>query len=161
MLQKYDRAEEVIGKRGEEIARLGSLGFTQAWALYSADSYMTMGKVEEAHETAEPAVSRGNDQLYMDFCVGPYARWVARSGFRHGELCQASKKIDQLMERLPSYDLVDQAEILNAKIWLDSRQRHICPQQLQQMRSYLDSLPAAVGHQLRCMGMLDFPGLPL
>lgn len=150
------RAEELILQVAEELASRAPLGISQAWSLYSADGYSMMGKMREAEEAGRRATEGHNGRLHMNFCAGPYARWVARSGMSDAKLRSASDRIDSLMLSLESYDVIDQADVINARCWLDSRAQRVPDWQIQQMFHHLDNLPRAVSDQLRRMGMLDF-----
>jgi DNA-binding SARP family transcriptional activator/type II secretory pathway predicted ATPase ExeA/tetratricopeptide (TPR) repeat protein len=150
------RAEELIVQVAEELANRAPLGISQAWALYSADGYSMMGKKREAEEAGRRATEGYNGQLHMNFCAGPYARWVARSGISQAKLKGASDRIDSLMLGLESYDVIDQADVINARCWLDSRAQRVPDWQIEQMLQNLGNLPRAVTDQLRRMGMLDF-----
>jgi tetratricopeptide (TPR) repeat protein len=148
--------EELIQKRREEFARVGSPGISQGWGLYSADGYAMIGEWDKAQEEGKRATTGANSLMHMDSYVGPYARWVARTSHLLGKAENGHTTIHCLIENLAYYDVIDRAEILNAQSWLESRQGNTRPAQMARMISELRSLPLAVGDQLRRMGMLDF-----
>jgi tetratricopeptide (TPR) repeat protein len=148
--------EELIQKRREEFARVGSPGISQGWGLYSADGYAMIGEWDKAQEEGTRATTGANSLMHMDSYVGPYARWVARTSHLLGKAENGHATIHCLIENLAYYDVIDRAEILNAQSWLESRQGNTRPAQMARMISELRSLPLAVGDQLRRMGMLDF-----
>jgi tetratricopeptide (TPR) repeat protein len=150
------KMEELIQKRKEEFSRVRSPGPSQGWGLYSADGYAMIGEWNKAQEEGTRATTGANSLMHMESYVGPYARWVARTSQLFGKVESGRATIRCLIENLPYYDAIDRAEILNAQIWLESRQGNAHPAQIAQMTSELRSLPLAVGDQLRRMGMLDF-----
>jgi len=150
------RAEELIVQTRADLESHAPLGVSRAWALYSADAYTLMGRVREAEEEAQRAVTSPDDQMHMDFCSGPYARWIARTGFASGNPVGAKSRIDFLLSEWRMYDALDQAEILNAKCWLQSRGDGLAGGDFHLMLRHLERLPRAVTEQLNRMGMLDF-----
>jgi tetratricopeptide (TPR) repeat protein len=156
MLGRTTKADELIRRVREELEPHGWLGISQAWALYSADGYLLMRMMHQAEAEGRRATEGINADLHVDFCAGPYARWVARGATSPVDLADAYSKIDSLTSSIENYDAIDQADILNARCWLDSRTGHLSDQQLQAMLARLERLPGAVGDQLRRMGMLDF-----
>jgi tetratricopeptide (TPR) repeat protein len=157
MLGMDASAQTVINKWSEQFARLPSIDCMQAWNLYVADGYVMLGKLEEALDAGWHATLGGNNDIHRDFCVGSYARWVARTGVSSGAAAESAHgRLDCLISKIEAYDAIDRAEILNAKCWLDSRTRTLSAVCLQEMIRKLKGLPRAVEDQLRQMGMLDF-----
>jgi DNA-binding SARP family transcriptional activator/type II secretory pathway predicted ATPase ExeA/tetratricopeptide (TPR) repeat protein len=159
MLGRTEKAEEVIRTRRSSFANYGCLGFSQAWSLYSADAYAMLGKNREAEEEGRRATVGPNSQIHMDFCAGPYSRWVARMGVADGNVQGAYERLSTLVLNLGSYDAIDQADILNARCWLDSRALKVISVDMEKMQEHLETLPDGVRDQWTRMGMLDFqPG---
>ncbi len=156
MLGKADQAEVAIRRGTQEFGSFGSTARSQAWALYSADGYAMLRKIEQAEQEGWRATSGVNSHMHMDRYAGPYARWAARSSVYLGKLSDGQRKLDSLLANLESYDAIDRAEILNAKAWLSWKTGVVSSQQVARMRSYLKALPSAVTDQLGRMGMLDF-----
>jgi hypothetical protein len=153
---KFDRAEELILKTSNDLAAYAPLGVSQAWTLYSADAYALMGNGLKAEEEGRRGTEGNNALMHTDFCAGAYARWIARTSLTKADREAAHEKIQCLLDGLKSYDALDQAEILNARCWLISRDQRPPAEDLEAMRRRLDVLPEAVTDQLRRMGMLDF-----
>ena len=65
------------------------------------------------------------------------------------------ERLNNLLLNLSSYDAIDQAEIVNAKTWLDARTGERSSERVEDMYRRLEYLPAAVREQLARMGMLD------
>ena len=150
------RAEQLIVQTRADLEAHAPLGVSRAWALYSADAYAMMGKVREAEEEARRGINCADDHIHMDFCSGPYARWIARISLLTGNAIEAMRGIDFLLRELRMYDALDQAEILNAKCWLQSRSEGLAGGDFHLMLGHLERLPRAVTEQLNRMGMLDF-----
>jgi tetratricopeptide (TPR) repeat protein len=157
MLGKTDQAEAVIRKGAEDFGGDGTSAASQGWALYSADGYALLGKLEQAGLEGWRATWGGGRPLSWGRYAGPYARWTARTALSFGSVSEAHKKLDSLVAKLEDYDAIDKAEVLNAKAWLSANSGGVADQQVACMRRYLDALPPAVTDQLRCMGMFDFP----
>jgi DNA-binding SARP family transcriptional activator/tetratricopeptide (TPR) repeat protein len=155
MLGQIGKGEELI-RRCEDFARIASPRFSQAWDLYLADGYAILGKLQQAEAAGCRATNGGTKEVQLDFCVGPYARWVARTCISTRSTQEGNEKLNALLLRLAIYDVIDQAEILNARCWLDSRSGKASDERVQEMFQHLDSLPRAFCDQLRRMGMLDF-----
>jgi hypothetical protein len=60
------------------------------------------------------------------------------------------------LEMEDKLDCLDQLELLNAKVWLDSRTGSADNEELQEMWQRLAALPPGVTNELRLLGMLDF-----
>jgi hypothetical protein len=155
MLGRNRHAEEEVRRGNERFGTSGSVGRAQAWALYSADTLAMLGKLEEAQEIGLHATSGTNRNAYMARYVGPYARWVARTSLLQGLISDGCERLDRLMENQKGYDAIDKAEILNAKLWLQSKSSVVSTHEINIAHSHLRLLPSAVSDQLRRMGMLD------
>jgi tetratricopeptide (TPR) repeat protein len=149
------RAEELISRVWAQLAD-APLGLSQAWSLYSADAYALMGRARVANEEGRRGTEGINNELRMDFYAGPYARWIARTCLSDADCTRARHKLHSLLMRLEAYDAQDQAEILNAKCWLDGHNGGAAAEEIDLMWKHLTALPRAVTEQLRLMGMLDF-----
>jgi tetratricopeptide (TPR) repeat protein/type II secretory pathway predicted ATPase ExeA len=160
MLGRAARAEELIQETADQISAARSVGLGQAWALYSADGYMMLGKTLEAERKALWATTGNNTQLHMEFCVGSYARWLARTAMplTKGGTDYVHQRLESLCLHLEQYDALDQAEILNARCWLYSRTLGVSSELAGQMNKHLDGLPVSIREQLKRMGMLDWVG---
>lgn len=156
MLGRSGQAEEVIHRGTLVFERFGSAARSQAWALYSADGYAMLGKLDRAEEEGWRGTSGINSSVHMDRYVGPYARWVARTSLGRGRGKDGHERLDRLIENLQTYDAIDKAETLNAKMWLSTRTGSLSFDGAAKTSMYLEVLPSAVKDQLKRMGMLDF-----
>jgi tetratricopeptide (TPR) repeat protein len=155
MLRNTSKAEALIGWGEAEFANSLILAVSQAWALHAADAYAVLGRSREADEQGRRGTEGKNAELHADFYVGPYARWVARTSATAGTFRSARANLDLLLSNLSRYDTIDQAEILNATIWLNATTGAPTADTLQQLNTRLALLPEATKDQLGRMGMLS------
>jgi tetratricopeptide (TPR) repeat protein len=158
MLGRSGQAEDVIRHGRQIFESFGSAARAQAWALYSADAYAILGKLDRAEEEGWRATSGVNSVVHMDRYVGPYARWIARTSLNFGSVKDGHARLDRLIANLQTYDAIDKAETLNAQMWLTARTGGSSFECADQASSYLEVLPVAVKDQLKRMGMLDLCG---
>jgi hypothetical protein len=156
MLGRDGEAELGIREGTQSFGNFGSKGRSQAWALYSADVYAIMGKMEQADCEGLRGTSGVNDDVHMTRYAGPYARWVARTTVHQKNARHGMEKLNRLLANLDAFDAMDRAEIVNAKTWLDAKNGEIRGDAVQQMRAHLRELPPAIEDQLARIGMLDF-----
>jgi tetratricopeptide (TPR) repeat protein len=156
MLGRIAKAQTLIDRWASQFTSFGSVQMQQAWGLYLADAYAIIGRMQEAEEVGQRAITSWCSGMDMDFCVGPYARWVARSSVRSKRIEMGHERLAALTANLEHYDAMDRAEILNATCWLMSRTGRVSDLPLREMNESLRSLPLPVTCQLRAMGMLDF-----
>ncbi|MGI9040451.1 MAG: ATP-binding protein [Gemmatimonadales bacterium] len=158
MLGRSTKADEVIAQRHLSLANLRSAGISQAWDLYTADAYLLLGRYNDANQAAQNAIQGVERTLHMDFCVGPYARWLARTSLLSGSstlVAETSRVLHGLLEHLEDFDAIDQVEILNAKEWLEGRLGTASQTEESAMAKRLTALPEAIRDQLARMGMLS------
>ena len=153
MLGRSEKMEELISHMSNQLEKLRS-PLQQAWALYSADALAMLGKYREAEELGWRATEGDNEKLHLDFCVGPFARSIARSALHRGSASAARRRLADLMLDLDSYDAIDKAEILNAASYLSSRTGDTLNGAERGMWNCLNDLPDAIREQLERMGML-------
>jgi DNA-binding SARP family transcriptional activator/tetratricopeptide (TPR) repeat protein len=146
---------ETLLRQSQKIFTNEAGGVSQAWTLYAADSLAVLSKQNEAEAQGFLGTSGDNSRLHADFYVGSYARWVARSSLACGSAAIGHERLDALLQNLSRYDAIDQAEILNAKAWLDAHTGVGTTLYLKEMNSRLEMLPTAVRDQLTHMKMLD------
>jgi tetratricopeptide (TPR) repeat protein len=156
MLNNPTKAEEMLQFGAEEVARFGSPAISQDWGVYAADGLMLLGQVKAAEEVGWESTTGSNSSLHRYSCVGAYARWIARSCLARGRTRVAHERLEALLLKLGTFDALDQAEVMNAKCWLDSRTGRVTHMYVELMHRHLRNLPEAVVDQLRRLGMLDF-----
>jgi tetratricopeptide (TPR) repeat protein len=156
MLGRITNAEMLLSKGNERFANQKGGGVSQAWTLYAADALALLGRDEDAQAIGMLGTSGVNYRLHSDFYAGPYARWIAKCSFATGEIASGLERLTDQLRSLKNYDAIDQAEILNAKVWLYARIGESVADHLSEMNSRLEKFPVAVRDQLRRMGMLDF-----
>jgi len=156
MLGQTEKAEELMRQTRDKVVALRSQGLLQAWMLFSADAYRILGKYSEAEWETAQATTGTNAKLHLQFCAGPFARALARNAISVGNVGIASTRLDDLWAERDQFDAIDQAEIINARCWLCSRESGVSSHQTDQMNKHVNALPLAVREQLLRMGMLDF-----
>jgi DNA-binding SARP family transcriptional activator/tetratricopeptide (TPR) repeat protein len=160
------RAYAIQGKESEALAAMAS-GKTvgarpvpehlqQAWHLRTADVLSLLGRHSKALRAAVPGVTGAMSRLASDAFAGPFARWSARAAVANlAELSATQTKIAELLEREQRLDHIDRVEVLNSKVWLDSRTGRINDEERTKMWMLVGTLPAGATHELRSLGMLD------
>jgi DNA-binding SARP family transcriptional activator/tetratricopeptide (TPR) repeat protein len=132
-------------------------GFWQAWDLYSADSYLILGRTQDAEETARRALALSTDGPILSFYIGPYARWRARLGYIDGKVFPTLDVLHNLSKGFAECHALDQVEIIVGLAWLEHKATgRVQEERTRVVQERLDSLPAGVTQQLRQMGMLDW-----
>jgi tetratricopeptide (TPR) repeat protein/type II secretory pathway predicted ATPase ExeA len=154
MLRNNAKVDALIRLGYEQFANSLFLGVSQAWALFTADGYALLGRFHEAEERGRHATAGENETVHVDCDVGSYARWVARTSVSSGDLKGAHERLDLLLSNLGKYDAIDQAEILNSKVWLNERGGETHSDHLERMHARLVCLPDAIRDQLVRMGMI-------
>jgi tetratricopeptide (TPR) repeat protein len=155
MLRNTAMTEAVVGWGNEQFAHCPYPTVSQAWALYTADAYAVLGRAHEAEEQGRVGTEGNNAELRADYYVGPYARWVARTRAHSGGFKNSEDVLNLLLSNLDRYDTLDQAEILNAKAWLNRKTGRTPLDSSEQMHARLTLLPEAITDQLGRMGMLS------
>jgi tetratricopeptide (TPR) repeat protein len=156
MMSKPEKVEEIVQVSKVRFDSFCMAGISQAWALYSADSYAMLGRLEEAYEEGRRGTHGANAQLHMDFYAGSYARWVARTATTTESIRESKIKLELLKSDLKRFDAIDQAEVLNASCLASCRANDLDSTQIGQMIAALEKLPDAITEQWRRMGILEF-----
>jgi DNA-binding SARP family transcriptional activator len=160
------QAYATLGRHADAIAALeqGGLQFgriiapflQQAWLLRQADVLSLLGLRAEAMARGRQGVTGAMAKLQSDAFAGLYSRWSARIAASGGrDIGEVSETLRNLLDRRRVLDCLDQAEVLNAKVWLDSRVGVILEDERSEMWQRLAALPAGVTNQLRMIGMLE------
>lgn len=160
------RAFASQGREGEAFAALAvgrSIGarpvpghLQQAWHLRTADILSLLGRHSKAIRAAVPGVTGGMSCLGSDAFAGPFARWSARAAVANlVELDATRCKIAELLEREHRLDHIDRVEVLNSKVWLDSKTGEIDEEERTKMWRLVGTLPPGAVQELESLGMLD------
>ena len=128
----------------------------QAWSLRLADIFALLGRWPESLREARKAVTGDLAELRSDAFAGLYARWSVRLAVAGvcSEL-EVQDRLAALQAREPSLDRIDQALVLNAKVWLDQKRGEVILEEREEMWRRLVALPAGVTNELNRLGMLD------
>jgi tetratricopeptide (TPR) repeat protein len=160
------RAYAVQGRVPESLAALAqgkeALGqhvppyLQQAWQLRQADVLALLGRGAEALSSAKGGTSGDLSELKSDSFAGLFARWSAKLSVTSASDAESARsKLKALLDRGKLLDRLDRAEVLNAKIWLDSRTGEVNEEERREMWRRLTSLPPGVTSELKQLGMLD------
>jgi len=121
----------------------------QAQELLRADVYLMAGEDSAAMLSAERGFAQTSVEPLAHAFVGTTARWRARVAAHIGDSELASKRLEQLVESLRSFDMIDQAEIVSAKLWLGRKMGEDWSDGRRMLAELLAVLPPAVEDQLR------------
>jgi tetratricopeptide (TPR) repeat protein len=128
----------------------------QMWELRAADVLALIGHNAEALTVARGAVTGDMLELRADSLAGPYARWSARVAISDGGSVVAVRaRLEALLRRERHLDRMDQAEVLNAKVWLDKKAGMVDEEERLEMWRRLGDLPVGATNELKLLGMLD------
>jgi DNA-binding SARP family transcriptional activator/tetratricopeptide (TPR) repeat protein len=131
----------------------------QSGHLRQADVLSLLGREKEALRAAHKGVTGEMRELLSDSFAGPYARWSAKlAAADELDRSDARARLAHLLNRERMFDLMDQAEVLNAKVWLDKRVGVENEEELQRMWARLAVLPIGATDELERLGMLDLQG---
>lgn len=129
----------------------------QSWCLRTADVLTLLGRNSEALDSARRAVTGEMLELRTDSIAGPYARWAARIAVSDGEdVTEVRKRLEEMLSCELTLDRIDQAEVMNAKVWLDSKTGAVDGSDLEEMWRRLSHLPIGATNELGRLGMLEF-----
>lgn len=153
------RAEEAIAalETGTIAAEQTEMAWVrQMWRLRVADVLLLIGHTREAYAAARSAISGEMAGLQTESSAGRYARWSARLAVSDDEdSSEVRGRLQMLLDRGHGLDLIDQVEVLNAKVWLDSRLGVVDEDERRMMTERLSCLPAGALDELRRLGMMD------
>jgi len=131
----------------------------QMWQLRAADVLAMIGRNREALDTARAGLTGELEALQSPFLAGPYARWSARLAVKDADdLEGASAKLVRILRKESELDCIDRAEVLNAKVWFDTKTGVVNPGECDEMWLRLARLPTGAANELKAMGMLDLRG---
>ncbi len=125
--------------------------------LMAADLYLFMGRADRAESMARSALMAGQWELLADSPAGRFARWVARLAVSGTvELGYAHNQLSALRAREQKLDRLDQAELANAIVWLETKLKGTRTGgiELEEMWNRLAELPTAITNDLKRMGMV-------
>lgn len=162
------RAYAVQGRQAEAFAALkagrdsgalvGGQFLSQAWHLRAADVVAILGHRRGALAEAKLGVTGDNQLLGSDKFAGPFARWSAQAaneGWLESGLIR--DQLISLRAREHSLDQIDRFEILNAKVWLDTKLGCVVESERQELRERLGTVPPGALRDYQLMGMLEIP----
>jgi hypothetical protein len=140
----------------EEISA-GLLGQRPSWSaqgapLLIADIYFASGEPSRASKTAAAAFGELGAEPLTNGYAGIVARWMARTSIEMGTEPAAREAMQRLCTDLETHDLIDQAEILCARLSLEASCGHPWTAGRAMLAERFSRLPRAVEDQLRRLG---------
>jgi tetratricopeptide (TPR) repeat protein len=127
----------------------------QSVPLMTADIYLLAGQPAKAVRVAEAGFERTSFEPLSDGYAGMVARWVARVSVETGQVARGLELLGPLSEDLDSHDLLDQAEIVCGRLFLENRNGRSWESGRTLLRERLARLPGAVEDQLRRLEALS------
>jgi tetratricopeptide (TPR) repeat protein len=128
----------------------------QAWQVRAADVLSLLGREAESLRAAREGVTGEMRVLHSDSFAGPHSRWSAKLAVAdRRDAVDVRASLVGLLDRARLLDHIDQAEVLNAKVWLDSRTGIVDEGERSEMWRRLGNLPTGVADDLKRLGMLD------
>ncbi len=128
----------------------------QSWSLREADVFALLGLRRDALKSARCGVTGEMREVRSSSFTGAHARWSVQVAVAEGgDLARMQAWLKKQMATKDKLDCLDQLELLNAKVWLDSRSGSRDEQELQEMWQRLAALPPGISNELRLLGMLD------
>ena len=154
---EVDEALSALAAGAAASANLKQPWVRQMWQLRHADVLTLVGRGREAVNSARLAFAGDLRELQTPFLAGPFARWSARLGVGDTRRIEETRtRLRELLRREHELDCIDQAEVLNAKVWFDSKTGIVDKREFDAMWAKLGRLPIGATNELRAMGMLDF-----
>jgi tetratricopeptide (TPR) repeat protein len=155
-LGRTDEALDALSRAAPPPGVSLPLHLKQSWHLRQADILLLLDKEAEAMRAAKSGVTGDMCNLLSDLYAGPYARWSAKLAAVNGlDLEEGRARLARLLGRMRLLDLMDQAEVLNAKVWLDKQTGGVNQDEARQMWDKLIELPIGATDELKRLGMLD------
>lgn len=127
---------------------------TQSRGLLIADIYQACGEPRKALNRALAALRETSFEMLSGANPGGIARWIAFAIEADQAPSGADQALEDLVTNIDSLDLIDQAEVLCAKIWLSEKLGIRCDSSLRErFFRQLQRLPSATQPQLHRLGM--------
>jgi hypothetical protein len=127
----------------------------QGAPLLIADIYFASGEHAKAVRTAATAFTENGIVPLTNGYAGTVARWIARTSLEMDTLRAGKIVIHGLCDDLESHDLIDQAEILCARLCLDRAGGRSWTEGRILLAERLSRLPRAVEDQLKRLGAVN------
>ena len=152
MLGESERANQLVHAASGHCETESRPWARQAEGVSRADILQILGSEKLALKVANETIAEtGRDSISRAY-VGPVARWVAILGEKDGQTEETLESLDHYWQNLSSYDMIDQAELVAARIRLERSRGTAWPEGERKMQSLLLQLPPAVANQLGRLG---------
>lgn len=158
ILGEADQAVAVMERQTKLASSRDLEWMRQGFLLRYADILLLLGRRTEAMRMATAGTTGSCRSLKSKTYSGPYARWLALTAWETETPEAALQVLLTLQEELGTYDLIDQAELLSAIVWLKAKMDLDCMAERNLLQRLLDRLPRAVTEQLELLGFGAPPG---
>jgi DNA-binding SARP family transcriptional activator/tetratricopeptide (TPR) repeat protein len=142
------KALEKISEILESCPKQSLAWVEQALGLLSADILLLCGQAESAFRLASRTFDQCGYVVHTRAYCGPIARWAALIYLRRHDF-GAKVLLDGLYVHLKDHDMIDQAEILAARIGVFSLEGKDCYEERRLLAEKLVMLPPAVENQIQ------------
>ena len=115
MLGRHDEAQRSVEFLDQRFPNSAAAWLKQGWQLNKADILMLCSKPVQAYAEAERGISGDFFNLQSNGYAGAYARWLAVLSSKRA-IESALERVDTLYARLEDYDIIDQLEIVAARL---------------------------------------------
>jgi tetratricopeptide (TPR) repeat protein len=160
------QAYAVLGRVPEALAALAEGALTeahsahpylrQAWRLRAADVFALLGRNKEALRSARAGVTGEMSEPLSNKFAGVHGRWSAKVAVAEETGAENVRgRLNRFLGTGQRLDRLDQAEVLVAKVWLDTKTGVAVEQEKAEMWRRLEALPTGIMNELRLLGMLD------
>jgi tetratricopeptide (TPR) repeat protein len=127
----------------------------QCIPLMGADVLYAVGERERAIRVARDGLEISGRRPETDGYAGMVARWIAVTAAAGRESEDALEILHELTSDIASFDLMDQAEIVCGRLWLEKKVGGVWSEGRGLLAQILGALPKPVEDQLRRFGVLD------
>jgi len=152
MLGQFQRADEFLltaDKSGERESRAWA---RQAGGVTRADILHLLGREKQAVASAVGILEETGLLPISHAYAGPVARWIAKCSEQLGRKAEAVEILGILSEELDNHDVVDQAEIVLARSWIERRNGTPWQDGRTLLERILPQLPSVTQIQLSRLG---------
>jgi tetratricopeptide (TPR) repeat protein len=155
MQGKNSEAVQVFEESAKATDPSGRLWVTQAMGLMRADIHIISGIEADALRYARAALSESSLRPLTNHYLGMVARWHAVLASRNAGFEESAQILDELWVGVPSFDRLDSAEVVAARITLKESSGVGALGERRDLAELLSALPTAIEIQLRRFGVIN------
>jgi tetratricopeptide (TPR) repeat protein len=155
MMGLHSEALESLDRQQSRLPSQMRTSVLHKWLFYKADVLMVCGREREAIQAGLNATSGDLKELSSPNIAGPYARWTAVSAKPGPDRQAALSTLDSLVDRIGTFDRIDQTEIMASRLWLGRRLGSYDGLLQERLDMNLKALPGPVRDCLLRLRLLD------